>query len=140
MDMDKSFLGIGWAFPPEFNPGTREVKMVSQEADIKESLGILLSTSPGERVMQPTFGCGLRPRIFDTINQSTISLISDIIRRGILFFEPRITLDTIRVDTQKQYDGVVNIFLEYTIRSTNNRNNMVYPFYFKEGTDIKILG
>ncbi len=136
--MDKAFLGTGWAFPPEFGPNARQVKMVSREADIKESLRILLSTSPGERVMQPTFGCGLRPRVFDSINQSTISLISDIIRRAILFFEPRITLDTIRVDTQQQYEGVLNIFLEYTIRSTNNRNNMVYPFYFKEGTDIKI--
>jgi Bacteriophage baseplate protein W len=131
-------MGTGWAFPPEFSPNNRQVKMVSHEVDIKESLRILLSTSPGERVMQPTFGCGLRPRVFDRINQGTISLISDIIRRAILFFEPRITLDTIRVDTDKQYDGVVNIFLEYTIRSTNHRSNMVYPFYFKEGTDIKI--
>ena len=135
--MDNAFLGTGWAFPPEFGPHAGQVKMVSREVDIRESLRILLSTSPGERVMQPTFGCGLRPRVFDSINQSTITLISDIIRRAILFFEPRITLDTIQVDTQQQYEGVLNIFLAYTIRSTNNRNNMVYPFYFKEGTDIK---
>ena len=135
--MENAFMGTGWAFPPEFFPNNQQVKMVSHEADIKESLKILLSTSPGERVMQPTFGCGLRPRVFDSINQGTISLISDIIRRAILFFEPRITLDTIRVDTGKHYDGVLDIFLEYTIRSTNHRSNMVYPFYFKEGTDIK---
>lgn len=138
MDMNKSFLGTGWAFPPEFDLKTRQAKMVSQEADIMESLKIILSTSPGERVMQPTFGCGLRPRIFDNINPGTITLISDIIKRAVLFFEPRITLNSIRVDTQNQYEGFVNILLEYTIRSTNNRNNMVYPFYFKEGTDIKI--
>ncbi|SDU58316.1 GPW/gp25 family protein [Desulfobacula phenolica] len=136
--MNKSFLGTGWAFPPEFDLKTRQAKMVSQEADIMESLKIILSTSPGERVMQPTFGCGLRPRIFDNINPGTITLISDIIKRAVLFFEPRITLNSIRVDTQNQYEGFVNILLEYTIRSTNNRNNMVYPFYFKEGTDIKI--
>jgi hypothetical protein len=134
--MDKSFLGTGWAFPPEFDPGTRKAKLVSHGADIKESLAILLSTSPGERVMQPTFGCGLSTRMFDNINPGTITLISDIIKRAILFFEPRIRLDNIRVDTQSQYEGLLKIQLEYTIRSTNTRHNMVYPFYFREGTDI----
>ena len=51
---DKSFLGTGWSFPPEFNP-YGSVKKVSDEEDIRESLVILLSTSPGERIMQPTY-------------------------------------------------------------------------------------
>jgi phage baseplate assembly protein W len=135
--LDKKFLGTGWAFPPEFDPSGRRVKLVSHEEDILESLRILMATSPGERVMQPTYGCGLKPRVFDSINDSTITLISDIIRRAVLFFEPRIILDGVRVDTGRQYEGVLDIVLDYTIRRTNTRHNMVYPFYYKEGTDIR---
>ena len=135
--LDKRFLGTGWAFPPEFHPSGRQVKLISHEADIRESLRILLFTNPGERVMQPTYGCGLRPRVFDTINDSTITLISDIIKRAILFFEPRVKLESVRVDTQRQYEGILDIVLDYTIRQTNTRSNMVYPFYYKEGTDIR---
>ena len=55
---DKRFLGTGWAFPPEFHRYGEQagVKLVSEEEDIRESLGILLSTRPGERIMQPGYG------------------------------------------------------------------------------------
>lgn len=135
--LDKAFLGRGWAFPPQFDLQNRQAKLVSHEQDIRESLGILLATAPGERVMQPTYGCGLKTRVFDNINDSTITLIRDIVKRAVLFFEPRISLDNIQVDTGQQYDGVLLIQLDYTVRTTNSRNNMVYPFYFREGTDIK---
>ncbi len=135
--LDKAFLGRGWAFPPQFDLQSRQAKLVSHGQDIKESLVILLATAPGERVMQPTYGCGLKTRVFDNINDSTITLIRDIVKRAVLFFEPRISLDNIQVDTGQQYDGVLLIQLDYTVRTTNSRNNMVYPFYFREGTDIK---
>ncbi len=137
MSIDKSFMGTGWGFPPEFNKKTREVKMVSEETDIRESLHILLSTSPGERIMLPSYGCGLKSKLFETINESAITEIKDLIERAILFFETRITLNSINVDTEKQYNGILKILLEYTVRTTNNRSNMVYPFYFREGTLIR---
>ena len=137
MGIDKSFLGTGWAFPPEFNKKANDVKLVSEEEDIQESLYILLSTSPGERIMQPSYGCGLRSMTFESVSESTITELKDIVERAILFFEPRVTLDAVRVDTGRVYDGVLEIILDYTVRTTNSRNNMVYPFYFKEGTNIR---
>lgn len=139
-DTDKAFLGIGWSFPPEFHKfaDSLTVKMVAEEADIKESLWILLSTSPGERVMQPSYGCGLQGMVFETINQSTMTEIKDIIERAILFFEPRITLEEIDVNTEDALEGMIKIRLDYTVRKTNTRSNIVYPFYFLEGSQVRV--
>lgn len=138
MPVDQSFLGTGWSFPPEFNKAWKNVKTVSAEDDILESLHILLTTSPGERIMQPDYGCGLRAMVFETMNDSTITAIKDVIERAVLFYEPRITLDGIEVDAEEIYDGLIKIQLNYTIRATNSRSNMVYPFYFQEGANIQM--
>jgi phage baseplate assembly protein W len=139
-DIDKAFLGIGWSFPPEFHrhAGALAVKMVAEEEDIGESLRILLSTSPGERVMQPSFGCGLQAMIFETINESSITEIKDIIERAVLFYEPRITLEDIDVNTEDALEGRLKIQLSYIVRKTNTRSNIVYPFYFLEGSQVRI--
>lgn len=131
--VDKAFLGRGWSFPPEFNRSSGEVNMVSEDEDIEESLSILLSTVPGERVMNPAYGCGLKLLIFENISESTVTEIKDVIERAILFFEPRIKLINIDINTEDLYDGEIKLLINYTVRATNNRRNMVYPFYFREG-------
>jgi uncharacterized protein len=133
---DKSFLGVGWAFPPEFDKYAEENKMSHEEDDIRESLHILLSTNPGERVMHPAFGCGIKSLVFDTIKVSTITILKDMIKKAILFFEPRIDLDSIDVNTDQVHEGLLKINIFYTIRTTNSRSNMVYPYYFIEGSNI----
>jgi hypothetical protein len=135
MNNELSFLGTGWSFPPEFNRRGK-VTMVSAEADIRQSLLILLGTTPGERVMQPTFGCGLRSQVYENINESTVTVLKDLIKRAILFFEPRVILHLIEIDQSRAYDGYLDIHLVYSIISTNTRHNIVYPFYFREGTDV----
>lgn len=139
-ETDKAFLGIGWSFPPEFHKSsvTPGVKMVSEEEDIRESLNILLSTRPGERIMQPAYGCGLNALVFETINESVITEIRDVIERAVLFFESRITLESIDVNTEDAYHGKLNIQLNYTIRQTNTRSNVVYPFYYIEGNLVRV--
>ncbi len=140
MPVDKSFLGTGWSFPPQFNFTSKDLQTVSEEDDIQQSLFILFSTYPGERVMQPSYGCDLRSMVFENITESTRTAIKDIIERAILFFEPRIDLNFVEVEQDKenikQGVGVLNILVDYTIRTTNTRSNMVYPFYFQEGTNI----
>ena len=140
MTEDKSFLGTGWAFPPQF-ARQGSVKRVSAEDDIRESLYILLSTRPGERLMQPTYGCGLHAQVFEIIDESAVTVIIDLIERAILFFEPRITVEQVFVDTDNrddQLNGLLRIRITYIVRSTNNRHNMVYPFYFSEGTNVRL--
>jgi phage baseplate assembly protein W len=133
---DHAFLGKGWSFPPEFDDASGAVKMVAEEQDIYESLRILLFTAPGERVMIPLFGCGIRKMIFEGIDTSTATFIKDRIATAILHYEARIEVNNINVDTSDSIDGAVYISIEYTIKSTNSRHNMVYPFYLNEGTYI----
>ncbi len=133
-----AWLGRGWAFPPEFDRRNREVNMVTAEEDIAQSLEILLSTSPGERVMNPSYGCGLRAMVFENLSETTLTQIEDVIERAVLFFEPRIILDSVEVDVAEAYRGLMRLHLNYTIRSTNNRSNIVYPFYFQEGTNVSL--
>jgi len=132
----KSFLGTGWAFPPAFSNIKKGVIMVSDEDDIQQSLNILLSTSLGERVMQPDYGCDLSNYIFETLNASTKSHILNIVGRAILYHEPRIKLNSVYFQGNEDIDGTLNIVIDYTIITTNSRNNYVYPFYIKEGTNI----
>lgn len=138
MNADPSFLGTGWRFPPLFNKSARGILMVSAEEDIAQSLFVLLNTSPGERTMQPSYGCRLRDLVFDRITASAMAELRDAVERAILFFEPRITLNAVTIDTAEQYNGVVRIHIDYTVRETNSRANMVYPFYFKEGTHVPV--
>jgi len=134
MSSDKSFLGTGWAFPPRFN--TQGAELVRAEQDIEESLRILLATAPGERVMQPTYGCGLKLHVFDSIDESTITIIMNVVRRAILFFEPRITVENISIKDMDALEGKLSINISYRVRATNNRYNLVYPFYFNEATNV----
>ncbi len=141
---DNEFLGHGWSFPPRFNTRNREIELVGYEQDIKESLYILLSTTPGERVMQPSFGCGIKKMVFETITESVVTKVRDAVEKAVLFFEPRITLQSVTVDVSDDisdessvYNGVLNINVSYVIRKTNTRSNIVYPFYFLEGSNVR---
>ncbi len=138
-----SFLGTGWSFPPQFMENACAVEMVDHEEDIKQSLSILLSTTPGERIMHPAFGCNIKKMVFEKINEGQVTKIKDSIEKAILFFEPRINLESIDIDIEDDpssqnsiYEGVMHIDIIYIIRQTNTRSNMVYPFYFSEADNI----
>jgi phage baseplate assembly protein W len=130
-----SFLGTGWAFPPTFNGETGTIDLVSNEEDIRQSLNILLSTSLGERVMQPKYGCNMRDYLFEPLNSSVIGYIKDLVEHAILYYEPRILADNIDVTPQDSMDlieGRFTISIEYTIPETNSRFNYVYDYYKNE--------
>jgi len=135
MDKFNSFLGTGWSFPPSFDTETGTVVLVSEEEDIKQSLNILLSTSLGERVMQPRYGCNLNDYMFEPLNSSVIGYIKDLVENAILFYEPRIVAEKIEVTPQDSFDiieGRFTISIDYTIPETNSRFNFVYDYYKNE--------
>ncbi len=127
-----SWIGRGWAFPPQFDLETRGAGMVSGSDDIQQSLVILFSTSPGERLMNPAYGCNLRSQVFENVSEPNITLIQDAIERAVLLFERRVQLNGVEVDADGAPDGVVWIRLDYTIRSTNSPGNLVYPFFLQD--------
>ena len=132
------FLGKGWAFPPAFDREEQTVAMVTAEEDIRESLYILLSTIPGERVMLPEYGCLLHEHVFDLMGETLFTHLKGLIEHAILYFEPRITIENITIAGEGDREGRLTILLEYKIIQTNARNNMVIPFYLKEGTLVPL--
>jgi phage baseplate assembly protein W len=134
MENNNAFLGQGWGFPPQFFAGGAAVEMVAGEEDIKQSLGILLSTALKERVMFPAYGCDLSHYQFAEIGQQLINSLSATVSDAILLNEPRIVVDEVNVVQDNDELGLLLISIEYVIASTNNRYNMVYPFYINEAS------
>jgi len=132
---ENTFLGRGWSFPPTFSRGAYGVDLVDEEEDIRQSLIILLSTTKGERVMQPDYGANMEELLFEPLTISMAKRMSVQIEKAILFFEPRIKVDDVNFVLDAE-NGLVEIRIEYTIIATNNRRNIVYPYYLNEGTDI----
>ncbi|MEM9685721.1 MAG: GPW/gp25 family protein [Bacteroidota bacterium] len=131
MATEKSFLGTGWAFPPTFIKANRQAVMLSDEDDIKNSLEVLLSTTTGERILQPNYGSNLAELVFETLDSSMVAEIADMIRNAILLHEPRVIPEDITLENTTT-EGVFNINIAYTVAATNSRYNLVYPFYINE--------
>ena len=135
----EKFLGRGWAFPPTFRrteTGTSGVELVEAREDIDQSLHILLSTSLGERIMRPDYGCNLSDFQFEPLNASVVGFIRDMVSTAMIYNEPRIQVDRIEVRQpigQDALEGKLQIGVDYTIRTTNSRFNFVFDFYVNEG-------
>lgn len=115
---------------------TDGLELSHNEQDIAESIFILLSTTPGERVMNPKYGCDLQSMVFSNMSTSNKTRLEDMINTAILYFEPRVRVVAIRIENPDPLTGRLEINITYDIKGTNSRKNMVYPFYLSEGTDI----
>lgn len=127
MDDRSSFLGRGWSFPPRFINGG--VQMSEDEADIQASLHILFGTAPGERFLHPDYGLDMRALMFEPFSTTLRSDLKDRIQKCVLVHEARIRLLDVDIDDSRLHEGVVCIRLDYRVRSTNSRFNLVFPFY-----------
>src|SRR5690554_3750509 len=135
MNVNESFLGTGWSFPPSFNHEAGTVELVSNVEDINQSLNILLSTCLGERVMQPEYGCNLEDYLFESLSSTMIGYIKDRVMNSIIYYEPRIRVEKIEVtadDSVELFERKFTIVVEYTIPGTNSRFNYVYDYYKNE--------
>jgi phage baseplate assembly protein W len=133
----QSFLGTGWAFPPSFDRVNHRVRLVSDADDIAESIRLILATTPGERVMQPTFGCHLDRLVFEKIDAAMIAELNHMVYHALLDFEPRVNFISADILDREEQDGVVHLVVHYSIVITNTRHNLVFPFYLMgEGTNI----
>ncbi|MFK8005450.1 MAG: GPW/gp25 family protein [Saprospiraceae bacterium] len=131
MDLEKTFLGTGWSFPPNFDRKLKSVELVSDQIDINQSLEILLSTRLGERIMLPKYGCDLNELVFESMNTTFETYITDLVKSAILYHEPRIDMESLEFEND-QNEGKLLIIINYKIRITNSRSNFVFPFYKNE--------
>ena len=140
-----SFLGTGWSFPPEFmlsgaaGKEAGQVRMTSDEADIRASLAILFGTALGERFLQPAYGLDMHEVLFEAVSTTMKTYLEDRIKTTILIYEPRINLLGLQVDTSRQTEGLLLILVEYAVRATNSRYNLVFPFAMSDGNEVRPL-
>jgi hypothetical protein len=128
----RAFLGTGWQFPIRVNP-RGGLSYSSGEANIAESIWIILSTAQGERPMRPQFGCGMQEFVFAPNNPSTFGNVGHLVRKALTEYEPRVDVLDVRVQAAADEPNKVLIRVDYRIRSTNAYHNMVYPFFVQEG-------
>jgi len=129
--MTRDFLGEGWAFPVRTD-SRGDIEVSTAEADIRESIRIILGTAKGERLMRPDFGCDIHDHVFSAVTPATLNLIESSVREALVRWEPRIDVESIDADTAENPNEVL-IEIEYRVRTTNSLSNMVYPFYITEG-------
>lgn len=130
MSDTKAFLGRGWSYPVGVD-ASGAIAEAEYETDIEQSVRIILGTEPGERVMRPDFGAGLRGLVFEPINTTTMALVQYRVRNALVQWEPRIDSVTVNVSANPPL-GLLEIDINYRIRTTNTFYNMVYPFYVQE--------
>lgn len=129
----KNFLGRGWAMPVELEPRTGLVANVQHEEDIRQSIRIILETTPGERVMRPNFGCGIHEMVFDALDSTAIQRVRSIVEEALRRCEARIDVLDVVVEETPSEQGRLIVEIEYRVRKTNQTGNLVFPFYFREG-------
>jgi uncharacterized protein len=132
-----SFLGTGWSFPPEFIQGTGEVLMTEDEEDVANSLRILFGTALGERFLKPDYGLDIHEMLFEPISTTMKTYLEDRIKMTVLIHEARINLLSLEIDTSAQNEGRISIVVEYELRGTNSRYNLVYPFYTSDSSEVR---
>ena len=111
--------------------------MVEDEADIHDSLVILFGTQPGERVLHPSYGLDLTPLLFEPLSTTLTTLLKDRIVTNLLVFEPRIKVLDLLIDDSQAVEGLLLIRLEYSVRSSNSRFNLVYPYYLGDANELR---
>ena len=127
---DKHIIGSGWAFPPTINK-RGGIALSHDEFDIDEAIGVILGTEQGERPMRPDFGCRIHDLVFAPINASTLGLVARYVEEAVGWWEPRVEVLNIRVETDPnpREVGRLLIHIHYRVKATHDDRSLVYPFY-----------
>lgn len=129
--MSAKFLGVGWGFPVTAETEERRFAVAEYEESVRQAIWIILATSRGERVMRPDFGCGIHELVFAVNNSTTQGLAEYEVREALRFWEPRIKVLEVKATSAGSHGEQLLISIDYQVRATDNRFNLVYPFYLE---------
>ena len=127
-------VGRGWSLPTRVTP-RGGIALAGGAEEIEGALRMVLGTAPGERVMRPDFGCAIWDHVFAPVNPTTLGAMAQAVREAVVRWEPRVDLESVEPRASAEEPGRVDIELTYTIRSTNDRRNLVHPFYVIPGEE-----
>jgi Bacteriophage baseplate protein W len=127
------FLGIGWQFPIAATP-SNGVAIAEYEESIRQAVIIILSTEKGERVMRPDFGCGIHELVFAPNGPATRGIAEHYVSEALLTWEPRIEVLQVTATAAGAHQEELRVSVDYRVRLTDNRFNLVYPFYLQRSS------
>ena len=130
--MAEEIVGRGWVFPPQTN-AQGGMALTSQTSELVQAIWIILSTSPGQRVMRPTFGCRLQELVFAPNNSHTSAQARRYVEEALGMWEPRVRVQRVQAAPDPDDAARLLIEIEYEVKSTNDRRSLVYPFYLIPG-------
>jgi hypothetical protein len=124
------WIGTGLRFPLRPDPVTGNLGTVDGMGRVRQSIEQTLDTEPGERIMLPGFGCGLRRYLMEPNTLTTRTAMGQDIETALTTWEPRIRLDGVTV-TPDDDPTVLWIEISYVRLSDLRPDNLVYPFYLR---------
>ena len=127
---ESSFLGVGWAFPADVDQ-TGNVLRAKDTAVIDRSIELILGTAKGERLMRPDFGSDLQDFLFKPLSDNNKSRMATVVKDALMAWERRIRVLSITVTASPQDPATALISIDYEVRSSNTKGNLVYPFYLQ---------
>ncbi len=137
--MPKEIIGRGWTFPPKIGP-QGSLSLTSERNELEQAILIILSTSPGQRVMRPTFGCRLHELVFAPNNSQTAAQARRYVEEALGMWEPRIRVERVEVHPDAEDAARLVIEVDYTIKSTHDRRSLVFPFYLIPESEPSEIG
>ena len=125
---DASFIGRGFSWPLEVDH-RGAIRLTQGPEDLDRSIRVVLLTAPGERVMRPQFGCRIWDLLFEPVNANLLGLIAEAVRDALAQWEPRVEVEDVQPVQDDDDGALVRIAIRYRVKATNDRRNLVYPFY-----------
>jgi phage baseplate assembly protein W len=134
LEQQIDFIGTGWSFPIRVNK-RGGIELARGERDVEQAIGTILRTPTGERRMRPLFGCAIQDLTFAPNDPTTHGRIAREVTEALSLWEPRIEVLDVDVQLNQADPSEVLIDIHYLLRATNERRNLVYPFYLIPGEE-----
>ncbi len=125
---DPTFVGRGFYWPMTVDH-TGSIRLTDGVPDLDRSVRMILATAPGERLMRPQFGCRIWDLLFEPVTPNLLGLIQEAVQDALAQWEPRIDVEDVTAVPDDVDAALVRVFVTYVVRATNDRRNLVYPFY-----------
>lgn len=122
------FVGRGWSFPLRLD-GSGAFALSAGAQDTDEAIRLILGTAYGERPMRPEYGCGIHDLVFDTVDAGLAGRVAAEVRASLTRWEPRIEVTEVTATPDPQAPQVLRIAVSYRVVASNDRRNLVFPFY-----------
>jgi uncharacterized protein len=126
--MTHDFVGAGWAFPLGVD-ARGGIALARRDQELEQAMRLILATYPGERPMRPEFGSRLRDYVFRSATVDTAAELANEVQNALLRWEPRVVCEAVNVTVDPEERNRLYIDVYYTVKGTNDRRNLVFPFY-----------